>query len=234
MQRLPDRFSHTFIINLPERVDRLDGVAREFEEIGFWIHREGGPITVFPGLKFQDADSFPSAGFRGSFSSHLAVIERAKEMGLQNVLVCEDDLKFTNVPGEVVGEVIKAIPDKWDMIFFGYLYPGEDEGPVGVQPYSGRTMGTHCYAVNGSFFDTLIEYMRGCRERPAGHPDGGRMGCDGTMNHLRIVMPEARIFLARPNLATQRSSMSSISPNTMDRAGLGTVLSFARRIRNRR
>jgi hypothetical protein len=69
---------------------------------------------------------------------------------------------------------------------------------------------------------TLVE------ERPAGHPDGGKLNADALYSMFCSRYP-VQAVQAWPSLATQRSSASDISPKWFDRvAGLRGAASLAR------
>lgn len=236
MERIPDYFDRTLILNLPERTDRLRLVKREFLGIGIAVDRPLDRVSVLSGIRYKDAGGYQSIGARGSIASHLAAIELARSRHLRNVLICEDDIKFTNVPTSQIAEIIAQIPKTdWDIIYFGYLLPKQLDKPVGIHRWHTPTMGGHYYAVNAPFFDTLIEFIKGCQSRPHGHPLGGSMGRDATFGHLMLMRPETKIFISSPNLAIQRSSSSDISRSRwfLDRTKLAPVMSAVRDWRER-
>lgn len=232
MRKLFTSFAATLLINLPERKDRLAATCHEFKKIGYAINDPNSSVTVVPGKKFDSADGFPSIGMRGSFNSHLSAIELAQSLKLKNVLVCEDDLKFNSVDPGSIDKLLFSVPAEWDIIYYGYLEPkGIGTGP-GYVPHTQGTIGGHFYAVNGDFYDTLLDYMVACRERPPGHPLGGKMGRDATFNQLLVVRPETKVFLASPNLAGQRSSRSDITPSRLDKIISPPLMNFVRSARS--
>lgn len=240
VKQIIDYFDHAFLINLPERADRRRRAEQEFKKLGFEI--EAAPpgqnprckISLFPAIKFDDAGSFPSTGYRGSVASHHRVLELARQTRLKNVLIFEDDVHFNVVKPSVVQTIVDQIPAEWDIIYFGYLTPTlPPSSETGLLRYSTGTIGGHFYAVNGSFFDVIITYMKECQSRPAGHPDGGSMGRDGTFGHLLLVRPQTRVFITSPNLAKQHGTKSDISPKLLDKTFLAPLLEFLRVARNR-
>jgi hypothetical protein len=58
------------------------------------------------------------------------------------------------------------------------------------------------------------------------------MGRDGAYNYFLALHPETKAFIASPNLATQRSSRSDISPRLMDRIGMTAVLDVIRSLKS--
>ncbi|MBC9882146.1 hypothetical protein G8O24_32970 [Bradyrhizobium sp. INPA01-394B] len=233
MQKLFQNFDAIFLINLPERKDRLAATVREFEKIDYPIAHPHNRVRIIPGTKFLSADGFPSIGMRGSFTSHLSAIQSAQALKLRNVLVCEDDIRFNSVDESTIDRLSSSMPPEWDIIYFGYLEPKEENRAIGFLPYAKGTIGGHFYAVNGPFFEVLANYMLACRDRPPGHPLGGKMGRDGTFNQLLIVRPDTKVFLTSPNLAGQRSSRSDITPSRLDKIVFPSLMSFARSLRHR-
>ncbi|WP_334515705.1 glycosyltransferase family 25 protein [Bradyrhizobium sp. AZCC 1693] len=240
MKQIIDYFDHAFLINLPERTDRRRRAEHEFRKLGFEIEAAipgQSPrckISLFPAIKFDDAGSFPSAGYRGSVASHHQVLKLARERHLKNVLIFEDDIHFNPVEPSIVQRIVDQVPTEWDIIYFGYLTPTRpSSSEAGLLRHSAGTIGGHFYAVNGSFFDVMITYMKDSQSRPAGHPDGGSMGRDGTYSHLLLVRPQTRVFIASPNLAKQHGTKSDISPRLLDKTFLAPLVEFFRVTRNR-
>ena len=98
----------------------------------------------------------------------------------------------------------------------------------------GQILGAHFYAVNGRFISRLHRYMCECETRPGGHPDGGSMGADGTLNHMRLLNKDIHLFLSVPNRAHQRSSRTDVHPHLIfDQIfSLTPLLSGGRRIKH--
>ena len=109
-----------------------------------------------------------------------------------------------------------------------------DTGLVGpLLAWYGQILGAHFYAVNGRFMSRLHRYMCECETRPGGHPYGGSMGADGTLNHMCLLNKDIHLFLSVPNLAHQRSSRTDVHPHLIfDQIfSLTPLLSGGRRIK---
>jgi glycosyl transferase family 25 len=209
MKNLIEHFDRTYIINLAERTDRRQEVTREFGKLGIQIPNER--IRFYTAQRPPDRGDFKDIGTRGNFLSHRGVLELARNEGLRNVLVLEDDVTFREVPERFVRSLIAHLSEiAWDVVYFGYLIPSDDslEGPL--HPWPKDVLGAHFYAVNGPFINTMRKYMHECELRPRDHPDGGPMTADGAYNHVRYVIEGIRVFLAVPNLAHQRNSRTDI------------------------
>jgi glycosyl transferase, family 25 len=205
-------FERAYIINLEDRLDRREETIREFRRLG--IDAPNQSLHFYNAKRLTEKGLFPDVGTRGSFDSHKNVFELARQGRLRNVLVFEDDVSFRNVKPLVEDQIVTQLArNEWDIVHFGYLSPLDKDLEVLDEPlvdFSMGVMGTHFYAVNGNFIDPLLQFMKQCEIRPPGHPDGGPMGPDGALNHIRVLIPDVRVLLAVPNLAHQRSSRSDI------------------------
>jgi hypothetical protein len=233
MTKITDYFQGVYAINLPERKDRRQFIVKELEEAGMPLtpHK----VEIFPAIRPDEAGGFPSIGARGCFSSHLAILKQAKQDGLSNILIVEDDLeisaKFTTDQAVIVEQLCQQ---DWDFVYFGHFQEVEQKSPVALVPFSEEIRTTHFYAVNGRIFDRLLRFMEELQQRPPGHPDGGPMQIDGAYSTFRAQNPDVITLIASPSLGWQRSSRSDISPNWFDRVpGLRQLAGAARTSKTR-
>lgn len=215
---LSELFDRTWIINLPQRRDRRRQVERELRAAGMPLQE--GRVEFFPGIRPADAGGFPSIGCHGCFRSHLEVLREAMRLGVESVLVLEDDVAFVpgfaNVQPRIVG-LINARP--WDLLYLGYglespampMVEHATKASLAFTPYGGPLTLTHCYAVRAGVLPTLVGFLEAVIARPAGHPDGGPMHVDGAYNTFRMQNPDVVTLLCAPPLAYQRSSRSDIA-----------------------
>jgi hypothetical protein len=70
--------------------------------------------------------------------------------------------------------------------------------------------------VNAPVFARMIAFLEAGSTRPSGHPDGGPMHVDGSVNGFRAQNPEVRMQLSDPSLGHERSSPSDIHPSWFD------------------
>src|SRR4051794_38102594 len=89
--RLHEYFARGYVINLRERTDRRREIERELARLAL----PSGWAEFLAAERPDSAAGFPSAGVRGCFLSHLAVLKDAHARGLPNVLVMEDDLTLS-------------------------------------------------------------------------------------------------------------------------------------------
>jgi glycosyl transferase, family 25 len=83
-------FERTYIINLPERLDRKAEIQRELRSIGSGLM--AGKVELYPAAKPVDYYFFPTRGTLGCYLSHLSLLKQARADNLGNVLLIEDDL----------------------------------------------------------------------------------------------------------------------------------------------
>jgi GR25 family glycosyltransferase involved in LPS biosynthesis len=138
---------HALYINLAARVDRKQHVENQMKLIGI-------PIERFNAIKLPD-------GALGCSMSHLKCLQMAKEKGWDHVLICEDDIKFTN-PGLFIAQLNKflTLQKKWDVV----LLAGNNMPPYKtIEDYCvqvSRCQTTTGYLVKSDYYDTLINNIK--------------------------------------------------------------------------
>jgi glycosyl transferase family 25 len=226
-----DCFGRTYVINLPERKDRLNGITRELNAAGLgFTHPK---VRLFCATRSRETHGFPSAGARGCFLSHLGILTQAREEGLQSILVLEDDLALSPLFAANVERLLQEVMHRpWGFVYFGHR---EETPPVDVcelVPFSGPVITAHFYAVNGSILDRLISYLEAVQLRAPGDPEGGPMHYDGALTMFRAANPDILTLISQPNLGWQRSSRSDIHGHWYDKvAGLRKAAAMARSVR---
>jgi glycosyl transferase family 25 len=230
-----DAFERIYIINLPERTDRMREVSKELARAG--LRADDTRIRVFPGIRPADAGVFPSRGAHGCHMSHLGIIREAIKEQLENVLIIEDDVALSRECLIDQPQLVAGLRNgDWD-----FAYPGHTQKLVlqlGQSAYWTITdaplVCAHFYALHRRILPALEEYLASCMLRPAGHPDGGPMHIDGAYSMFRARHAAAMTLIATPSLAGQRSSRSDIYANRwFDRLPVVRSISArARRLRN--
>ena len=233
-----DYFARTFVINLKERPDRLEQVTKALNRIGMpWSQ---GKVELFQSVKPDRAAGFQSAGQHGCFQSHLAVLRRAHQLQLPNVLVFEDDVEFVNVFPRVWPDIPGQLTRQaWSIAYFGYQSPRGNTFAdrvtqhVDMQPCTQAVDCLHAYAVNGQALAAVVEHFEQILQRPAGDPRGGPMSPDGAMNVFREKHPEMLTLVAAPQLAYQRASFSDAHSKAWQKnRAVQIMLSPLRRAKN--
>lgn len=234
MKRLIDAFDRAYVINLRERPDRRQEVVQEFKQAGLSIPDD--KVRFYAATRPAERAQFHSIGARGVFTSHRNVLELAVKDRLRNVLVFEDDVSFRDVGERFLAKLLDQLSKTdWDLLYFGYASPPDDQLTGPLLPWKDITLGTHFYAVNGPFMARMLDYMRESEAGLASDPDNGPTSADGIHNRVRLRNPDVRVLLAAPTLAFQRSSRTDLQPVSFyDRSPLlAPAMRVTRKVKHR-
>jgi glycosyl transferase, family 25 len=224
-----------YLIHLPHRHDRLRDMRRELDSIHAPL--EHPKVSVPPAPIVTDADQFPSPGVRGNFLSHLQILKDARDRGHRAIMVLEDDAIFRAALAcrtQQVRLVAKLTESEWGLCYLGHPLDRELAGyPPGLISYPSSFKWAHCYLVHATALTPLVDYLERTLERPAGHPEGGRMYIDGALSMFREQHRDVSILVANPALSVQMGSPSSLAGRRWfdRRRELAGLVALARRIR---
>ena len=102
-----------YCISLKSREDRAMAVAAQFHTMG--LCRQ---------MLFHRPLRYPGRGYIGSWESHRAVAEHARQRGCNTALIFEDDVQFVRrlSPRSVraIGRAIEQLPPDWMIFFLGH------------------------------------------------------------------------------------------------------------------
>jgi hypothetical protein len=142
---------HVMYINLDRRPDRRACVEEELRAVGL----VGDNVHRFAAIEAEN-------GAEGCTQSHIKCLERAVCENWDYVLVCEDDIRFTD-PGVFVNQVTRVLRTKipWCVAMLG----GNVIDPIiRLTGYCARIVGgcqtTTGYIVRQSYIPTLLDNMR--------------------------------------------------------------------------
>jgi Glycosyltransferase family 25 (LPS biosynthesis protein) len=202
-------FDKIYIINLPERTDRLRSIERELGGLGSKVPL--GNIVVFPAVRPAEPAGFPEIGWRGCFLSHLGILKKARGDGLSNVLILEDDALFTNAFLKSQKALSIAMREcEWDFLYLGHTISLQSNGGDCLVPYHGIILTTHCYAVNGRILERLILFLEEyAREVSRCRPVTDH-GIDGVLSLFREKNRDIVTLISSPSLVTQSASRPNI------------------------
>ena len=230
MPVLSDCFGLTRVINLPDRTDRYREVSQQLADLG--MAYAPGEVEHYAATRSTELGGFSSLGARGCFLSHLDILRDARDRGVESVLVMEDDCE---IPPKNTVRIVQIAEDlegrTWGFAYLGHIEPMADDAALGLIAFRGPLQTAHLYAVHGSVLGALVEYLEACLTREPGDPAGGPMHVDGAFAMFRAAHPEVVTLLARPSMASQRSSRSDITfrsfeqvPGLKQARGLARVL----------
>ena len=213
-------FDKLICINLDKRTDRLNESKRQWGDNNLQVERmsavNGNPM----GWKHVDEKDAGInkikraswTGAAGCMASHVNIWKRAKLEGWKNVLIIEDDCDFIPDLQNKFNELIKEVPNDWDMLYFGGVH--EERGgkfiPTKVSENvvkCARMITTTCYAINESCYDLAINSV--LAEEPWFYT-----AVDGYL--AAAVQPKCNAYAFNPPLAWQRGSYSDIQSGYRD------------------
>jgi glycosyl transferase family 25 len=190
-----------FYINLDRRTDRQREIEAELMGVGISGERFAA-IAAEPGIV-------------GCGLSHLAVLRLARDRGLKNVLILEDDFQFLvskeRFWTDVRGFFERGIP--YDVLMLAYNIQK-------AQPIDNLIMRVEAadtasaYIVNACFYDSLIELYEEAMPLLAATGQHWIWANDQIWKRLQ---PGARWFAFTSRLGRQRGSYSDNSLQYMDR-----------------
>lgn len=215
--KILDYFDHAYVVNLPERRDRRREMEAELARAGLL---DPTKLEFFPAVQVNEPQGFPSLGARGCFLSHLAILRRAQNAGFRRILIMEDDLAISPAWATHEAAIASRLDkDDWAFAYLGHSGPQDipKDADSPLCAFSGELEQTHFYGVRGEYIDRLIAFLEPLLSREPGDPQGGPMHIDGAYHTFRELHPEALTLISNPNLGTQRSSRSDVSPNWIDR-----------------
>lgn len=192
-------FDKIYVINLDKRVDRFETFQKEMEK--YSIHG----VERFPAIngKLIEYNGSLLFGEIGVLMSHFEIIKKAKEEDLNNVLILEDDVFFTD---EILklDDYISNVPKDWDFIYFGgnHVY---GQPPIKINEKVLKlnfTVALQCVAINKQMFDVILAIL----PKMAKQVDGYYANLHNVFNAYGFT----------PNMAKQMVGFSDIQNRNVD------------------
>lgn len=174
-------FDEVFLINLHRRKDRMQAVHKKLSSNGIKYTRiEGYDGRLFNFGVNPDINGQTTPGYIACNLTHTSIVQRAKDDGLKNFLVFEDDIRIIN---DVSNKFKISVTDmekdgiEWDMLFLGYflvsrksendwyfIHQKYDKSYVRLDEYNyledGRVLeiyGCHAVAFNERIYDVILD-----------------------------------------------------------------------------
>lgn len=206
-------FNRVYIINLPSRPDRLQSIMRELDRLGFGP--EQNRIFVPEAPMPSEPYGFPSLGVHGNFLSHLEILQDARAHESARTLILEDDAIFLRSLRSSTRQtsILHAVEEHdWGTWFPGHLLRGELAGqPKGIVQSTLPFTWAHCYAVHGRALGALTDFLEATLERPAGHPEGGKLYIDAALSLFRKNRTDYPSLISNPALSVQKGTTSNLA-----------------------
>ena len=151
-----DYIEKAYYINLEYRTDRRELFEQRTKELNI-------PVERFPAIIINANEIVNPYGDTywhnkvSNYHSHRAIISKAKELGLQNVWVFEDDCVFVDGFMQKAQNCINELKNiEWDMFFLGGEPNKETEYYSDNIVKTDGIYGAHSYIVNHTFYDKIL------------------------------------------------------------------------------
>lgn len=170
-----------FYINLDRRTDR----RQHFEAMCRRAGIEAERFRAIDGktLELPRGHAQADSGIYASLLSHKAVIERARNLCLPEVMIFEDDAVFPEWFVEETNYFLSIVPADWGMIYFGgHGWPRRWSHVSGTVLRCTDIHNMECYVVRSTAYDRVVDEM----ERASGIP---RRWTDQVLCHLQVEIP---------------------------------------------
>ena len=172
-------FDNIYVLTLEKNKEKQDNIKNHLESFGipfeFWFGFNGNvelsdqqiaTHTVSPGARaFSRGEHKPMLkGEYGAVRSHADIAKNARERGLKNYLIFEDDARVSSDFWERIKILETEAPKDADIILLGTIFYGKKlplkKYQVTDHLWDFKTMnifGFHAYTVNQKAYDKMIE-----------------------------------------------------------------------------
>ncbi len=156
--KLNNIFEKFYVINIDPNSERMQRIRNELEGIPY----ERFPAITSFGKELAKNERLCVKPLEVCITlSHLAIIRKAKEQNLKSVVIFEDDIYFDNDFAIYDLDLIKDFTKKndWALFYLGGIHvKAPSLTGVGIARIS-STLATHAYAINGKYFDLIINQI---------------------------------------------------------------------------
>jgi glycosyl transferase family 25 len=196
-----EHFGGVFYINLDKRKDRRVEIEKELTTIGL------------SGERFEALERSP--GIVGCGYSHLSVLVEARNRGLPNVLIFEDDFEFLVNKKDFWSHINKFFEMRipYDVLMFSYNIEKSTPFNDLIFKIDAATTAS-AYVVNSYFYDSIIELYENNLPLLITTGQHWKYANDQIWKTLQ---PSARWYGFNTRLGRQRGSYSDNSLEYMDR-----------------
>lgn len=138
------------VINLPNRTERLERTKNEIAK--FW--GENKNINIIPGVVMQHS-------YQGIATAHMNAIQYAKDKGLEQICILEDDVWFQSEKSkEYADNCFNNVPDDYN-ILLGGIYSGTTNVSDNVYWNIPKNYcALHFYIVRNTVYDKLLSFQK--------------------------------------------------------------------------
>lgn len=200
---MTDKIDKIFYINLEKRTDRRELIEGDLKKLDINAER-------FIGIPFEP-------GIVGCGKSHLAVMKKAKEEGLGNVLILEDDFTFLTSREDLdkaLDYFFEDVGDKYDVCMF--CCQNLEEKPGSRYNYLKqikKANNASAYLINGKYLDTIIDLYEHALPLLETTGEHWNYANDQVWTKLQ---EKHKWYVFEPRLGKQRSGYSDNAKRFMD------------------
>ena len=203
---------HAFYINLEHRKDRKEHVEKQLASVNL-------PTERFNAIRLSN-------GAAGCSMSHLKCLETAKKNKWTHILICEDDIEFTNPAlfTQQLNYFLEKHQDDWDVVLLAgnnlppYRIPENDETCIQVT-HAQTTTG---YLVKSHYFDVLISNVKEGLEKLMLEPEKHKEYAID--KYWLSLQKQDRWFLIVPLTVVQKIDYSDIEKKMTNYKKVMTIL----------
>jgi len=199
-----EQFDKRYCINLDKRTDRWEKVSKTFDDLEIKNVKRYSAVDGAT-LDLESMSYNPSLlrGELGILESHLNIIQEAKDEGLKQIMVMEDDVTFTDEIHKF-DEYLDAVPNDWDMIYVGgnHLYGAK---PILVNEKVLRlnnSMAIHCVIIKNTIFDIILKIASNRQKQ--------------IDVYYADIQKSCNVYSFTPNMALQYEDFSDIQGKTVN------------------
>lgn len=186
-----DFFTKIFVINLPERTDRLLDIAEQ-------LYKWNIPYELVNAVRHEN-------GAEGLRITVEGIFREAVKQEWESILIFEDDAIFVDSggnPNEVMEKVVKQLPKTWDILYLGAQCTTGFKMRVSSNLLLvENAYATHAWALS---LHGIKEVLMSVLEAPI----------DNCV--VKKIQPQGNTYITYPLLCSQRAGMSNIGNTYID------------------
>lgn len=199
-----EQFDKIYCINLDRRPDRWEKVSQTFKDVGIndvvrYSAVDGNELDL-TNIKYKPT---LLKGELGILETHLKLLQEAKDAGLKEIVIMEDDVVFTDEVSKF-DEYFNEIPKDWDMIFVGgnHIYGNTPNVITDRVLKVNGTVAIHCIIIRESVMDVILAIAKGRQKQIDGY--------------YADIQKGYNVYCFTPNMALQYEDFSDIQGKTVN------------------
>lgn len=200
-------FEQTYVINLPQRTDRLDRIRQELRSVGI------NNFTLVAGVKHP-------CGALGCSLSHIIALQKCLDSSASNCLIIEDDFEFSvafNMSRILVDKLFRLPSRVWDVVFLSANIIHDKQTRYGFLRRVLESQTTSGYVVSKQFAPELLKaFTVSARHLANVACDRNAVGMYAVDMYMKRLQPLQRFYVFHPKLGKQREDFSDIEKTSVN------------------